>query len=1102
MNYCKQSLTYYRRFYRLAAASVVVMMATLAGSIVLGDSVRGSLADRVDERLGETHTVVQTGAGYIDDSVMSHPLLASAVGCLLCEGFVSIPGTGQGMTPVSVWGTDADSLAWDEAMCGEQLARKLTEQREQSDAGISFAESRRKKSKAQLGMTGRVVLHLPARGLVPAGSLFVSQETTSQLSLSVKGVKTAAQGGNLLLHGEQMRPNNIFVNRRQLAIMLGVHEDEGVVDVILSPEIIQTADFVQVWCPEASGIRWKDGVVTSQRLFMPSDVIDVLQPQNRYLAYFVNKIQGMDDKTLAYAFVTATDHLHGDEAVLTDYAARHLGAAVGDTVQMEYYTQVAGLKQLATRERRFVVADIVPVESMAGDSLVKASFPGLTGVERCTDWDSDLPIDMSLITPDDEEYWRLYRQTPKALVSYEAVKDHWAAPGIGAATMLTGVTAEHMALLTPDDVGISVTHPSDAAIQAALHGTDFTGLFLALGFFIMLAAALLMASPLTEMYAQRQSETELLGVLGFAPRQVRRRLFREAAPVLLACTPIGVVAGFAYAAMMLGLLAGAWNGATHTDGFTLHVRVVSLIIGWAAGAAVCMAILAWCIRRSIQKTGTQEIGKDRNTEIRNFGKKVLRNGRSSESHQVHLNGRVATDEDEVKSVFIISLAVATVGLVVLNFTLFHSLALFVVCGLLWMALASHLSPFNFHPSPFNFQLSLHYYRRQHLLTFWTLAAGVFTVFAVGLNRPDVRHATAEATGGYDLFAEMAVPLSYDLTSPGARRHLALSGLPEDTRFLQLARHTEDEASCWNLNKVTTPSVLAMPTEAMASFGIDSTKMAEATADGLSQSSSFKFQVSSFNPQSSDLRPQTSDLRPQTSDFRPQTSDLIPVAIDKEALLWSMMKEVGDTLVYRAADGREVKALIVASYPTGVLHGHAIMADEWFRHLWPEETGSRVMLVGSRDTDRAADMLSTALANYGITVTTTAERLKRFYEVTDAYLSIFLSLGGLGCLLGLASLVIVIRKNLAARNSEIGLYHVLGFGPDDIVGRLRREQRTVIYYAIATGVTGSLISISGGTGAVTPAVWAEAAVLLVAFVALAELIIHTTIRTSSIGYSSF
>ena len=1041
MNYNKQSLTYYRRFYRLAAASVVVMMATLAGSIVLGDSVRGSLADRVDERLGETQTLVQTGAGYIDDSVMSHPLLASAQGYLLCEGFVSVPGSGQGMTPVSVWGTDARSLAWGEALFGEQLARLL-------------------------GTADRVVLHLPARGLMPAGSLFVSQETTTQLSLSVKGMKTAAQGGNMLLHGEQMRPNNIFVNRHELAVMLGVHEEEGEkeksegtgavpLNVILSPETVQAADFAQIWCPEASGIRWKDGVVTTQRLFLPSGVTDVLQPQNRYLAYFVNKIQRTDDKTLAYSFVTATDRLHGDEAVLTDYAARRLGAAVGDTVEMEYYVQTPGLKQLTTRNRRFVVASIVSVESLAGDSLVKASFPGLTGVARCTDWDSDLPIDMSRITPDDEEYWRLYRQTPKALVSYEAVKEHWAAPGIGAATLVTGVTAERMALLTPDDVGISVVHPRDAAIQAALHGTDFTGLFLALGFFIMLAAALLMASPLTEMYALRQSETELLGVLGFAPRQVRRRLFREAAPVLLACTPIGVVAGLAFAALMLGLLAGAWNGATHTDGFTLHVHATSLIIGWAAGAAMCMAILAWCIRRSIQKSENTELQKYGITESRDYGNTESRNGRSSESHQACLNGRVATDEDKVKSVFFISLAVVTVGLVVLNFTLFHSLALFIVCGLLWMACAAMAASLG------SYQSSLRYYRRQHMLTFWTLAAGVFTVFAVGLNRPDVRHAAPEMTGGYDLFTEMVVPLSYDLTGLEARRHLALGDMPGETRFLQLARHTEDEASCWNLNKVTTPSVLAMPTEAMASFGIDRTKMEKATADGL-----------------------------------------IPVAVDKEALLWSMMMKVGDTLVYRAADGREMKALIVASYPTGVLHGHAIMADEWFRHLWPEETGSRVMLVGSEDTDKAADMLSTALADYGITVTTTAERLKRFYEVTDAYLSIFLSLGGLGCLLGLASLVIVIRKNLAARSSEIGLYHVLGFKPDDIVGRLRREQRTVIYYAIATGVTGSLISISGGTGAVSPAVWAEAVVLLVAFIALTELIIRTTIRASSVGYRSF
>ena len=64
------SRSYYKRFYRLAGLAVAVMTGVLTGSLVLGDSVRGSLAGRVGERLGQTETVVQTGTGFLSDSIM------------------------------------------------------------------------------------------------------------------------------------------------------------------------------------------------------------------------------------------------------------------------------------------------------------------------------------------------------------------------------------------------------------------------------------------------------------------------------------------------------------------------------------------------------------------------------------------------------------------------------------------------------------------------------------------------------------------------------------------------------------------------------------------------------------------------------------------------------------------------------------------------------------------------------------------------------------------------------------------------------------------------------------------------------------------------
>jgi len=49
-----QSRKHYRRYYRLVSFAVILMTAVLTGSLLLGDSVRGTLVQRVAERLGST----------------------------------------------------------------------------------------------------------------------------------------------------------------------------------------------------------------------------------------------------------------------------------------------------------------------------------------------------------------------------------------------------------------------------------------------------------------------------------------------------------------------------------------------------------------------------------------------------------------------------------------------------------------------------------------------------------------------------------------------------------------------------------------------------------------------------------------------------------------------------------------------------------------------------------------------------------------------------------------------------------------------------------------------------------------------------------------
>ena len=488
------------------------MTAVLTGSLVLGDSVRGSLMERVDERLGNAETLIQTGTGFLNDSILSNALLSNAKGYLLVEGFVSSNGQ---MIPVTVWGADGDALKEGEALVNEEL-RKLT------------GES-------------KIVLHLPSNNLVSSGSLFVSQGYATQLRLAVKGIKSKQEGGNLLLHQEQVRPLNIFMNRQELAEALGL---KGKINVILSPENISESQFNSVWKPGDSGLEMQNGIVSSDRVFLSQGVVDSLKPSARYLAYFVNSLG-----IIPYSFVTATDQLDGEEMILSDYTARRMNAHVGDSITMEYYVSHGGLKQLETRSHCFRVSRIVPVSEFQQQAeLITADFPGLSGVKRCTDWDSDLPIDMSRITKVDEDYWADYRQLPKALVSLDAVGKDWI-NSYGSATKV--VATSHFSSITPQLLNIVVVQPRESALLAAQNGTDFGMLFLALGFFIIIAAMLLMLNPLSEMYQLRRSEIQLFSVLGFSKRQVFSRLTTEALPVVLLAVPVGTLLGYAYAALIL-----------------------------------------------------------------------------------------------------------------------------------------------------------------------------------------------------------------------------------------------------------------------------------------------------------------------------------------------------------------------------------------------------------------------------------------------------------------------------------------------------------------------------------------------------------------------
>ena len=582
----RSNLSCYRRFYLLIAMATIIMVAVTTGSMMVGDSVRMTLVKRVTDRLGDTESVIYNSSGYMDATLVD-ALSNEAWGAVMTDGFVQINGQ---LIPVNVWGVDnlrnGTAVADGDALINAQLAK---------ESGI--------------GADDDIVLRLAKNGLIPSGSLFVTQNYTTSLRLSCAGVVTASDGGNISLRNEQTIPLNIFVNRAMLNDLL---ETGDKVNIILSTTRVGVKELNQAWNVEMAGMKYvkKENCteITTDRVFMQDGLIDHLcdnnQNPNRLYSYLANFIR-LDEKSVPYSFVTAMDSYEGktlaaDEILLSDYTARRIGAKVGALVSVCYF-KMKGLKRLETDSIQLKVSAIIPMQDWVKDGTLSADFPGLTDVERCTEWDSDLPINLDLITDEDEQYWNDYRSTPKAIVPYKSVINDWKTV-FGSAT---GIRVDNDEVdfsgIDAQMCGVQVVLPREAGLYGAMNGVDFAGLFLALGFFIIVSALLLMYSPLSEMYWQRRNKIHVLQSLGWSKKRIQGMLVQEACPTILVAIIIGMVSGVIYTWLIMFLLGNVWQGATQTDGFSVSFNLLTVFVGIVVSLLLSIFVLWLAVRNGIKK---------------------------------------------------------------------------------------------------------------------------------------------------------------------------------------------------------------------------------------------------------------------------------------------------------------------------------------------------------------------------------------------------------------------------------------------------------------------------------------------------------------------
>jgi putative ABC transport system permease protein len=115
------------------------------------------------------------------------------------------------------------------------------------------------------------------------------------------------------------------------------------------------------------------------------------------------------------------------------------------------------------------------------------------------------------------------------------------------------------------------------------------------------------------------------------------------------------------------------------------------------------------------------------------------------------------------------------------------------------------------------------------------------------------------------------------------------------------------------------------------------------------------------------------------------------------------------------------------------------------------------------------VLERALADRGLEVTSTAERLAAFLAVENTYLTTFQALGGLGLVLGSLGLAVVLLRSVWERRGELALLRAVGWSKAALGWLVLAENAFLLAVGLGVGAAAALLSITpqlaSGEGAV-------------------------------------
>jgi ABC-type lipoprotein release transport system permease subunit len=188
---------------------------------------------------------------------------------------------------------------------------------------------------------------------------------------------------------------------------------------------------------------------------------------------------------------------------------------------------------------------------------------------------------------------------------------------------------------------------------------------------------------------------------------------------------------------------------------------------------------------------------------------------------------------------------------------------------------------------------------------------------------------------------------------------------------------------------------------------------------------------------------------------------VPAMADQTTLTYVFHLRVGDTFQF-APDGRSpVTFRIVAALADSVLQSELIIGEQHFVRLFPQHEGYRVWLIETPEPRAAAvgAVLEDRLADSGVDVVDTRERIAAYHRVENTYLATFQALGALGLLLGTLGVGAVLARNVLERQREWGLLRAVGYEASHLSVMVVAESAALVAGGVLLGAFAAGLAIA-------------------------------------------